>query len=297
MRLIVVTAMAVAVVGCGSSVERSGTAASPNAASSSLEIGPSGSSPVAPEPTVAAYAGPMYVKVGDHGNPDVRVRAGAAVGALECSGEPYLGQSNLGHPDDNAAVALAGFVKDNHFALPPTGYRVERQETDRVLYSYDVDGRTKVAVIVGTAPREGFEQGWYVESFATCNPFELPDAVTDALGVQVWTNEKSERVPTTAIQSAQGPTHCNWESATFLTLGRQQYIRDPDGVVSGGISNPSFRTTFDGNAALPVDATDTGYRLDGQALWMAADKLSAYVVGADGKVERWPAPVEQVGCA
>jgi hypothetical protein len=53
--------------------------------------------------------------------------AGAAIGALECDGKtPY----------------------------PPDGYAVEREGDGRVLFSYDVDGRTKVSMFATDGIRD-----------------------------------------------------------------------------------------------------------------------------------------------
>ncbi|MEP7054254.1 MAG: hypothetical protein ABI912_03310 [Actinomycetota bacterium] len=243
-------------------------------------------------PSANLYAGPLYVPVTDPGNPDVRVRAGAAAGALECSGAPYLGESNASDGGDDSQSALEDFLTSPGFRLPRSGYRVEREEPGRVLFSYDVAGKTKVAIVVSDAERPGFERGWHVESFADCNPAEWPEAVSAEVGVQVWTDANGDRVPTTIIESSQGPEHCNWQTATFLYLDKQSFIRDPEGVLSG----TKFRTTFDPDTTLPADATNTGYRLGDRALWLAVDKTAAYVVTGN-KVERWPAPTEQVGCA
>jgi hypothetical protein len=119
----------------------------------------------------------------------------------------------------------------------------------------------------------------------------LPDEVTDGLGIQVWTDGAGGRVPTSAVQSAKGPEHCDWQSATFLNLGRRQFIGDPQGKIIA-----KFKVPFAATVVLPADATDTGYRLDGKSLWLAADGAAAYV-GTPGAFERWPAPVEMVGCA
>ncbi len=58
---------------------------------------------------------------------------------------------------------------------PDHGYRVERAERDRVLYSYDVDGRTKVAVVVAKDQRD--RPGWGPETNASCDPAELPESL------------------------------------------------------------------------------------------------------------------------
>ena len=47
---------------------------------------------------------------------------------------------------------------------------------------------------------------------------------------------------------------------------------------------------------LPQDAKDTGYRLDGQSLWLAGDQSAAYVVTGP-LAERRPAAAKFLGCA
>ena len=79
-------------------------------------------------------------------------RAGAAARALECEGDVYdggvSGNWSEGDGGDSSEEGLDRFFDFEHPSLPGEGYRVEREEPDRVLYSYDVDGRTKVAVVV-----------------------------------------------------------------------------------------------------------------------------------------------------
>jgi hypothetical protein len=59
-----------------------------------------------------------------------------------------------------------------------------------------------------------------------------------------------------------------------------------------------LRGGFDDDAALPEDATSTGWRRDGRELWLA-EKEAAYLVDIDdpGDVERWPAAKEPIMCA
>ncbi|MEO6714321.1 MAG: hypothetical protein ABIM89_12940 [Mycobacteriales bacterium] len=236
------------------------------------------------------YDGPLYIASLKPDDPDAPRAAAAA--ALECAGPPspnYFGAHD-GFP--SAAAALEDHVRDEWSYAPRAGYRIERAEEHRVLYSYDIDGRTKAAIIVSDALRPGFGGGWHVESQAYCDAAEWPDEVTDALGVGVWTDKNGVRVPTSSVQSYQGPEHCEWQSATFLHLSdRRQFVRDPQAAISA-----KFRALYAADAPLPGDATDTGYRLDGKSLWLAADGSAAYV-GTAGAFERWPAPAEMVGCA
>lgn len=70
------------------------------------------------------------------------------------------------------------------------------------------------------------------------------------------------------------------------------YVRDPQETYSGDL----LSTTYQANSALPDDAVDTGYFRGDRRLWLAADKLAAYVVTPEN-VERWPALTGQAGCA
>jgi hypothetical protein len=238
------------------------------------------------------YDGPLHLRVAAPDHPDPLVRAGAAGRAIECSGQPYAGStghnwgvaSGLATPEE----ALEAFVDDDGGLVPRGGYRLERETKNRVLFSYDVSGETKVAVIVAENT-EG--AGWTMETFAACDPAELPDAVTDELGIDVWVNAKDERVPTRTIQSSRGPEHCDWDSAIFLSLGDDIFVKDTQGVLPHELLSGPFVPDI----ALPKDARDTGYMLDGQRLWVGADRSSAFIV-TEQAVERWPVATASVGC-
>ena len=230
-------------------------------------------------------------------------RAGTASRALECDGRPIEGGGGIydtGLPvQDTAADALDHFLTEESFLqVPSSGYRAEREDEDRVLFSFDVRGRTRVAFVVadGTLDVEG-DEGWGVVSWARCDVSELPDEVTEALGIGVWTDPSGARVPVSAVQSRQGSEHCGWEDITFLSVGTgrtgDRYLRDTHGELQSYLT-----TTFSAAAHLPPEAMDTGYGRDGRRLWLAADRSAAYLVstadGDDG--ERWPAMPEPVGC-
>jgi len=248
-------------------------------------------------PAAEPYDGPLHVEITDPDHEDPAVRSGAAGRALECAGEMNDGGTgrnagvSAGH--DSPAEALAGLVEDDLWRIPTHGYRIERDDGNRVLYSYDVAGRTKIAVIVADQMKDyDGHAGWGAETFARCDPAELPDPVTDELGIQVWTDRKGQQVPVAVLSSGPGPEHCDWDSATFLHLKEDEYIRDPEGALYPEILD----TPFNPDTTLPDDATNTGYALDGQRLWLAADKSAAFIV-IGNKVERWPAPTEEFGCA
>jgi hypothetical protein len=249
-------------------------------------------------PVEDPYDGPLYLRVSQPDHRNFLVRAGAAGRVIQCSGDPYSGStgSNWGVPEGLAtsAKALEAFIRDQAGPpIPAAGYRLERETQDRVLFTYDVSGDTKVAVIVAkNSDGTSGEDGWSMETFAQCDPAELPDAVTEELDIDVWVNEQGERVPVTVISSGQGPEHCDWDSATFLDLRGDTFVKDPEGVLPSEYVNG----TFVPDTSLPADANDTGYRLDAQQLWVGADGSAAFIVTEEG-VERWPAADEALGCA
>ncbi len=122
--------------------------------------------------------------------------------------------------------------------------------------------------------------------------------MTDALGIGVWTDSSGARVPTPKIRSFQGSDHCDWQDITFVTLGPrrdgEQYVRDTNGELE-----QTLRSTYDGAATLPDDATDTGLQRDGRQLWLGPGHTAAYLVSIDdpSDVERWPAAREPIYCA
>ena len=170
-----------------------------------------------------------------------------------------------------------------------------RQEQDRVLYVWavEVGGAVKQAVIVhnGPATDGAGGPGWYVESWAHCDYSELPRSFTDALGLQIWTDSAGRPVPTTTIESWGGPEHCDWQSMTFLHLGRAVYVRNPQPDLAD-----FFATPYEEHADLPAHAVDTGFERNGDRLWLATDRQRAFVGSPQG-VEVWPRAVDPLGCA
>jgi hypothetical protein len=268
-----------------------------------------GSSTVVTEgdPVAAPYDGPMSVSAdpGDETRP-VMKRAGAAALALECDWRPAEGgagdyvDGGLESVQSSAVKALENYLGEEGglSGLPTEGYRVEREDADRVLLSYDVDERTKVAFIAADGIRDfNDDVGWGIETWAACDAFELPADVSDALGIGVWTDGTGGRVPTAKIRSFQGAEHCDWQDITFVTLGPErdgdQYVRDVDGVLA-----EVLRSTYAAGVELPDGATDTGLQRDGRRLWLAPGHDAAYLVSVDdaADVERWPAAKEPIYC-
>lgn len=229
------------------------------------------------------------------------VRAGAAGTKIDCDGSAHLGAWALdaGGPPVGAAnprAALEAFLADSvfGFALPDEGYEQVASEPGRVLFTYAADGQPKVAVIVadGTVvdERVNTPDGWGFEVFATCDPAEYAPTADAGLEQTVWTDRDGNRVPTSTITTMQGDAHCDWQTVTFLHLNDQQYLRDPQHLLSGSTVRP-----YDGDAQLPADASDTGFRRGSDELWLADDGTVAYLV-TDSGVEAWPSTTGMVGC-
>ncbi|WP_189186528.1 hypothetical protein [Streptomyces albiflavescens] len=250
-------------------------------------------------PPATPYSGALDVPVKETGDDGVRAAmesSGAAGRALECDGEIYLGGGgDRWSREDGGSTpeeGLNAYFDMDQPELPDHGYRVERREKDRVLFSYDVRGRTKVAVVV--AKDQPHRPGWGPETNASCDPSELPASFTDSR-YEIWTDRDGRRVPTTEVSSSAGAEHCDWESAHFLWLGQgkelRQYARDPHRVLGSEV----LTAAYDQDARMPVGARDTGYRFHDWELWLTAGKSTAYIRTPDG-VEAWPATKQQVGC-
>jgi len=247
------------------------------------------------------YSGPLYVPARnlDEDSPRAtRIESGAAGRALECDGEIYAGGGgepwSEGDGGSTPAEGLEAYFDIEQPDVPRTGYREERREGDRVLYSFDVEGRTKVAVVVAKDGKN--RPGWGPETSASCDPAELPESYTASQWYEIWTDRNGRRVPITKVTSNVGPEHCDWQEAHFLSTGRGEdarvYARDPAKVLPPG----SLTSPYDGDARLPADARDTGYRYKNQELWLTDDPTKAYIRTPDG-VEAWPELNDGFGCA
>jgi hypothetical protein len=215
--------------------------------------------------------------------PNPADRAGAADKYIECDQDIWNGgwSDDFGPPGsaDDSADALALFVDEDLFGLPPDGYAATGRDEDRVLYTYTVDDAPKVAVILHDSL-----MGWEVETFASCDPAEYDPSDDDQIPLGVWTDVDGNRTPTSVITSLRGAEHCGWESVTYLLYEDRQYISDPNGVI-----DVEFVEPFDADTELPTDAIDTGYSREGRSFWISADGSVAYLVSED-RVEAWPTP-------
>ncbi|MEV6112671.1 hypothetical protein AB0L59_09110 [Streptomyces sp. NPDC052109] len=247
-------------------------------------------------PPASAYAGPLYVptrQLDASGPRALRLASGAAGRALECDGEIFDGAGPDGWaPSDGGGTPEEGltlFFDMDEAALPDHGFRVERREADRVLYSYDIGGRTKAAVVVAKDQQD--RPGWGPETHASCDPAEFPAAFAAAQGWEVWTDRDGGRVPVSRLSSSTGPEHCGWQSVHFLRLDDATYARDPEDALGGDLLTAPYRA----RVPLPAGAHDTGYRYRHWRLWLTDDKATAYV-RTPGAVEAWPRLRRRVAC-
>lgn len=255
-------------------------------------------------PTREPYEGPLHLDGDDPRRQDPSFRLNAAEGAVDCDSEPT--GSFTSEPDTTLGVsatpekALTRAWKKGALRGLQTGYRRERTEPTRVLFTVEVDGKPKQAVIMHHAPTRFFGTGWYLEAWARCDLAELPPAVAEKAGVEIWRDANGRRVPTTIISSAAGPRHCHSQHMTFLVLDADDpeqslhhfYVGNADPELAEYFAEPYAR-----DVALPADAVDTGYSREGRGhLWLSPDKRRAYV-GNLPRVEMWPRTVKYLTCA
>ena len=222
------------------------------------------------------------------------MRAGKA---LECDGKPYAhGAGDYGggleEVQDDATAALEDYFDNEGWGgrWPDDGYRVEREGDDRVLLSWDVDQRTKVAFVVADGITDYLgHRGWGVETWAQCNAAELTEDELEDLGVQIW--EDARRPP--------GP-----DDGDHLVPGRRA-------LRLAGHHVPDARRRTEGTAVPPrrrrrarrPDPHDVrrlrdaagrrpGHRVPARGPGALGDRDAAYLVELSdpADVERWPAP-------
>ncbi|WP_405915331.1 hypothetical protein [Streptomyces sp. NBC_00728] len=251
-------------------------------------------------PPASPYAGRLdlpFKESPDGGEREAGEASGAAGRALECDGSIHAGDTGDGWSKRDGGSTpeegLKAYFDIYQPEVPDYGYRTERRAGDRVLFSFDVEGRTKVAVVV--AKDQPRRPGWGLETSASCDPSELPASYTESKGYEIWEDREGRRVPTTKVSSAAGGEHCDWQSAHFLDLGSgrnsRQYVRDPRGL----FGNESLKAEYDGDVRMPAGARDTGYHYRDWHLWLTPDRSTAYVRTSDG-VEAWPEARSGLGC-
>jgi len=152
-------------------------------------------------------------------------------------------------------------------------------------------------VVVADGVRDWEDRtGWGVESWAGCDPVELPEQILDALGTSAWEDKNGRLVPVAKVRSYEN--WCDLSGVTVVEVGPQwrrdqQWWRDPDGRVSDGLAR-----RYKSGSQLPADAKATGWHRNGRELWLVPDGSAAYLVSTANPedVERWPAS-QGLACA
>jgi hypothetical protein len=221
-----------------------------------------------------------------------------AIELLECDGGPSeVGGSGEilafdgggGTPDE----ALEAFLARTVFVIPRTGYEPIAQSGERHAYAYRAGGEVKVVVVISPRFGELADVAFTADELRMCPEAEFGSEAEFADERRVWTHTESGAI----LTDIAGPGHCGWQSARIMHVEEdgvlaKQYLRDPEGV----FDQVPLRQSYAEDVDLPDDATDSGYRSpEGYELWFTHSDTAAYVVTPEG-VERWPRPVEIIGC-
>ncbi|KAA1422951.1 hypothetical protein FE697_012495 [Mumia zhuanghuii] len=240
-------------------------------------------------PSSEAYAGPL---VADG-------RFGAAGKVVSCTGDAAAGAVHHGRYEEGAVgddpdEAFDHALSEAVFDGATDGYRLERDDGDRVLMTYAPDDVVVQAIVLrdgpasaGTGAKDG--TGWFVESWARCDLADMPE-IAEEHGIQIWSDD-SGPVAATTIHSSDGPEHCDWDHMTFLSVDGALYVGDVDAEHARWMD-----AAYEDDADLPGDAADTGFHRDDDHLWLSPDRTKAYV-GDRGSVEVWPRASDSFRCS
>lgn len=255
---------------------------------------------VSPEPAATPYDGPLRVEQTEPPTADRPDRGGAAGLAVQCRGEP-TGRNrgaaeHAGEVFQSAEGALREALRSEWLKGPLREYRKVAESGDRVMYRYEPEGAAKHALVSHFGDAIDGNTGWYIESSASCDPAEFPDAVTRQTEMQIWTDATGSRVLTTEIYSSRGPQHCNWEHMTFLLRGGSRGLDWAYVANAGPELAMFFAEPYQPDLPLPADAVDSGFHLGDDHLWFSPDGMRAYV-GTPEQVQLWPRTVKSFGCA
>jgi hypothetical protein len=159
--------------------------------------------------------------------------------------------------------------------LPLAGYSFVANQPTWAALAHQVDGRIVALFVV----RRVVGDRWSVARFAACDAAEFQDGTPLSGGVTLWTDAGGQPVPAATLVEQ---TDCY--DGTQLRLDGRLYVRDP----SGGAYDPeTLQGVYAGDAELPADAVDTGYRQGARRLFREAGDAAVYVVSPQ-RVERWP---------
>jgi hypothetical protein len=192
----------------------------------------------------------------------------------------------------------------NSWGVPVSGYEAPVLQGDRYLFIYRVAGEVKVVVVI--SPRvadvaRGVDgsvapQPYALDEVRMCDGAEYGPGAEFGLGERAWANGEGM-----ILLDSPGPDHCGWAAARAMNIPEtlpfwgsvhsgSDYWADPTNVLPSG----EFAEPYNGDAELPPDATDSGYRHGDLELWFVPDGRAVYIAWPD-HVELWPSGV--IGCS
>ncbi len=115
------------------------------------------------------------------------------------------------------------------------------------------------------------------------SPTPTPAAPPTPVAPPPWKDRQGQTPPRETLSEHQGPDHCDWQAAVFLTFMGFSYVKDPYDVMKDALP-----VKFEPKARLPGDAQFTGYRSGDRELWTAPSDPAGIYIRAAGKNERWP---------
>lgn len=220
-------------------------------------------------------------------------------GQLDCDGpmnqigEEVPADVGPGDPVPTPGGALGNLLRLGLYAwLPASGFEAPLVEGHWAQHRYLVDAKVKaIAISTNEYPEMPDPPGWDIVGLRACDAseFDPDDGLSD--GTTIWLDATGDRVPTDRIFSRAGPGHCGWEGVTFLQIGDELYLRDPEGLLAGQTALP-----FKAVDALPAEAVDTDLHTATLRLFRVADPRVIYARYEDGTVERWGRALDQIGC-
>ena len=224
-----------------------------------------------------------------------------AIDLLDCDGAPStVGGADAGMAMEGGAggatpdEALAEFLANTLFVVPHDGYVPLGTSGDRFAYGYLVEDDVKVVAVFSPRHADVIGAAYALDELRACAESEFGSEAEFNDDRRVWTHAETGAI----LTDLPGPSHCGWQSARIMHVEAdgvpvKQYLRDPDGVFTG----IPLMDSYGEGVALPGDAADSGYRSpEGFELWFTDADTAAFVVTPVG-VERWPRPVDLIGCA
>jgi len=222
------------------------------------------------------------------------VAPASALELLDCDGEPSemggIGPFGVVTLGNSPAEALASWLEDPAFVVPINDWEPFAVAGDRAVFVYRNADRIKVVAVFSADQTVPGESVFTLVELRACAEAEFGPDAAFATGDRVWANDAG-----LILRDMPGAAHCGWQQARLLYVGEgvemRLYIGDPLGIMP----IDSLQERYDGDAALPADATASGYRNGDLELWFVPDGRAVFVVGSD-RVELWPRSDPPIGC-